>query len=167
MGNILLKRKLAKFKVKECPKAADMFKGQLILCKVVKVYDGDTITIVFRHPDGRFYQEQCRLMGLDAPEMHPAKTTPDGHARSQQDMDAERKAALEVRDFLAGHIDDQFVNILFDTRDKYGRLLGTVYTDSFLHRENINKLLLKHGNGVKPYDGKTKALFRKEDVSHQ
>ena len=106
-------------------------------------------------------------MGLDAPEMHPAKTTPAGHARSQQDMDAERKAALEVRDFLAGHIDDQFVNILFDTRDKYGRLLGTVYTDSFLHRENINKLLLKHGNGVKPYDGKTKALFRKEDVSHQ
>ena len=51
------------------------FEGETIECKVVKVYDGDTITVVFPLKYkvkgipilGQMYKWNCRLIGIDTP----------------------------------------------------------------------------------------------------
>ena len=53
------------------------FEGETIECKVVKVYDGDTITVVFPLKYkvkgipilGQMYKWNCRLIGIDTPEL--------------------------------------------------------------------------------------------------
>lgn len=36
--------------------------------KVIKVYDGDTITVVFNY-NNKYYKWNCRLNGIDTPEI--------------------------------------------------------------------------------------------------
>ena len=53
------------------------FEGETIECKVVKVYDGDTIKVVFPLKYkvkgipilGKMYKWNCRLIGVDTPEI--------------------------------------------------------------------------------------------------
>lgn len=73
---------------------------------VVKVHDGDTITLRTGFRDFDF---PLRLLDIDAPEMNA-----DGE---------------EARDWLSGEILDEAVEIMIDRRnrvDKWGRLLGRV-----------------------------------------
>ena len=74
---------------------------------VVKVHDGDTITL---RTDFRVFDFPLRFLGIDAPEMN---------------------AGGEVaRDWLRGRILKSIVQIKIDIKnrvDKYGRLLGKVF----------------------------------------
>lgn len=73
--------------------------------KVVKVSDGDTITVL----DSSKKQHRIRLTGIDAPE----KKQPFGE-RSRQS--------------LASMVAGQIVTIEWEDQDRYGRILGKVIT---------------------------------------
>ena len=112
-------------------------KDRSFQAKVVSVYDGDTITAVFKLFD-LYYKWQCRLDGIDTPEIK--SKNPD-----------EKKLAVAARDFLREKLLDHVVTLKCDDFDKYGRLLVQVY----LKDENLNSTLIDQ-NFAKKYDGGTK-----------
>ena len=75
--------------------------------RVVRVADGDTITII----DPARTQYKIRLQGIDAPE----KGQPFGRASGR---------------FLACLVAGRDVKIQWSKKDKYGRILGTVFLDN-------------------------------------
>jgi micrococcal nuclease len=107
------------------------------LAKVIKVYDGDTITIGTIMNKNN-YKFQVRLNRLDTPELKTKNET-------------EKKAGLLVRDKLIDKILNQIITINIIKYDKYGRLLAEIY----LNNENINDWLLNNKYAV-PYNGETK-----------
>lgn len=110
--------------------------------KVVKVYDGDTITIASKIPGSdKWYRFQIRLSGIDSAEIK-GKTI------------NEKAAALTARDALHDLIFGKIVKLRKVSIEKYGRLLADVYIDN-LH---VNKWLLDNGLAI-PYDGGNKAIY--------
>ena len=109
--------------------------------KVIKVYDGDTITIVSkpyrREPPYRF---TIRLNHIDCPEMNSKD-------------DNEWEAAHIVQEQLSHKILNKYVTIKNRSIEKYGRLLCDVY----LKNECINDWLLENRYAVK-YEGKKKSV---------
>lgn len=108
--------------------------------KVVGVYDGDTITVVFKFAD-TFYKWCCRLYGIDTPELR----SKDAHEKAE---------AIIARDFLREKILGKIVQITCGDFDKYGRLLVTVEYEN----ENINNLMVDKGFAV-AYFGGTKEVW--------
>lgn len=86
--------------------------------RCIRVSDGDTITI-----DAGGGKEKVRLIGIDAPEL-------------------QQEGGREARQYLAKRILNRRVKVEGETRDRYGRLLGTVY----LGAENINLSLVREGH---------------------
>jgi endonuclease YncB( thermonuclease family) len=131
----------------KCNNDTEMFslEGQYKLCKVVDVYDGDTIKVVFEL-NGSFYRWIVRMLGYNSPEMRVSINNP---AR-----DTIKQLAIESRDFLKSIIqnDDQLVYIKCGGFDKYGRLLGTIYVNKE-DKVSINQLMIDNHKGV-IYDGK-------------
>ena len=87
--------------------------------KVVKVYDGDTITIVADAPTAipgktGLFRFRIRLDGINCPE------------RRSHDL-TERDLAFTARDFVAERIEHKTVRIETKGYDKYGRVLAKVY----------------------------------------
>ncbi len=122
----------------DCSKVAKFsLNNHVYQAKVVSVYDGDTITVVFKFA-GTFYKWNCRLNGIDTPEMKSKNA-------------AEKQQAIKARDFLREQILGKIVEITCQEFDKYGRLLVTVkYSDI-----NINDLMITEGF-AKSYTGGTK-----------
>jgi len=108
--------------------------------RVIKVYDGDTITIASKLPfnDSPLYRLSVRLNGIDAPEIK-GKT------------EDEKLAAKQTRNALAGLILNKYVTLKNIQSEKYGRILADVYFGD-LH---LNEWLIKEKYAVK-YDGGTK-----------
>jgi micrococcal nuclease len=123
------------------------FDGSRFLCKCIKVYDGDTITVAFKpfqiNNDENIYKYSIRLSGIDTPEIRT------------KNID-EKKKAIEIRDILKEKILNKFIYIQCGKFDKYGRLLGYVFYDDI----NINEWLVNEGFANK-YDGGTKDEFKK------
>ena len=118
------------------------FEGQTIKAKVVSVYDGDTIKVIFPLKDS-FYKWNCRLTGIDTPEL-----------RTQNPN--EKKFGYEVRDILREKILNKIVNIRCGDFDKYGRLLTDVF---FLDSNNsVNDWLIENKYAFS-YDGGTKQCW--------
>lgn len=136
--------------LRKCDKKTKAFslEGLVKLCKVVDVYDGDTCRVVFEH-NGSFNKWTIRMTGYDTPEIRPRKNLPN-----REEIKAK---ARESRDFLKSKImgyPEQLVFIKCACFDKYGRLLGEIFTDKEL-TYNINLLMITAGYGY-PYDGGTK-----------
>ena len=110
--------------------------------RVIKVYDGDTITIASKLPydTSYLYRLSVRLNGIDAPEIK-GKT------------EEERSLAKDARDSLSNLILNKYVRLENIQSEKYGRILADVYHND-LH---INEWLLKERYAVK-YDGGTKNI---------
>ena len=108
--------------------------------RVIKVYDGDTITIAAKLPfdNSPLYRLSVRLNGIDTPEIK-GKT------------DDEKIAAKQVKDALSILILNKRVSLKNIQTEKYGRILADVYIGE-LH---INKWLITEKYAVK-YDGGTK-----------
>ena len=108
--------------------------------RVIKVYDGDTITIAAKLPfdDSPLYRLSVRLNGIDTPEIK-GKT------------EDEKIAAKQVKDALSVLILNKRVNLKNIQTEKYGRILADVYIGE-LH---INQWLITEKYAVK-YDGGTK-----------
>jgi endonuclease YncB( thermonuclease family) len=107
---------------------------------VIKVYDGDTITIASRLPydASPLYRFSVRLRGIDCPEMRTSNEN-------------EKKCAEIAKNLVYHMVMGKNVILLNVDNDKYGRLLADVIVDG----TNISDLLLEKRLAVK-YDGGTK-----------
>lgn len=133
-------------------------KNKKKICKVLDVYDGDTITIGFNLKGFGIIKLKCRLLGIDTPEMKGSS-------------DENKKKAIDARNYLIKEVSNividsnnnntrneiknllgnskKTINCLFDDMDKYGRILITVYDDD---GNDINTKLINNGY-AKKYDG--------------
>jgi len=137
------------------------FAGIVTKAKVVDVYDGDTVTIVFYH-NNQPIKDSFRMLGYDAPEMKPRLNVPNRELHMQ--------AARVAREKLLSHVTGKLVWVRFTEEEKYGRLMGEMFhissksEDKFLGNEqNINDWMIKEGYG-KAYDGGHKSEFTKTDL---
>lgn len=112
--------------------------------RVIKVYDGDSITVAARIPQLKnniIYKFSIRLNRLDTPELRTSNHI-------------EKEYAIKIRDLLSERIMNKMVNIKVIKTDKYGRYLAEI----FYKKENINDWLLNNYYATR-YDGGTKEQF--------
>ena len=107
---------------------------------VIKVYDGDTITIASKMPyeNSPLFRFQVRLNGIDTPEI-------------KSKNENEKQLAKNARDSLGKLIMHKIITLQNVKNEKYGRILADVYLDD-LH---INQWMIDQHFAV-AYDGKTK-----------
>ena len=112
--------------------------------KVIKVYDGDTITVAAKLPFKKspIYRFSVRLNGIDSPEIK-------GTTKQERDL------AIKSRDALHNLIFGKIIELKNNGKEKYGRLLSDIYCDD-LH---VNKWMVEKGYAL-AYDGgkKTRGL---------
>jgi endonuclease YncB( thermonuclease family) len=116
--------------------------------KVVKVYDGDTLTIAaWMRNNGdavdELYRFNVRLRGIDTPEMKTKNA-------------AEKQLATAARDALAQMVFEKNVRLENIATDKYGRLLCDVFVDDDDNEDgngvHVNAAMLANHHAV-AYDG--------------
>lgn len=111
--------------------------AEVITGRVIKVADGDTITIL----DNQKKQHKIRLAQIDAPE----KSQPWGKAS---------------RDYLNAWIYENVVTVDYDETDRYGRIVGEVYIGQY----HVNSEMLRNGNAwVYTRYAKDKRLFELQE----
>lgn len=129
--------------------------SEVIRAKVVYVYDGDTIHIVFPiydlHGKKVIRKWKCRLVGIDTPELRTKDEKEQGYA-----------IASIVRDLLL----HQHIYVECGKFDKYGRLLVTIQTkglkgDWKVHGRTCRTLneWMIHMGYANEYDGGTKPVW--------
>jgi len=123
--------------------------GLICECKVLSVYDADTVTIAL-HWNNNIYKVKCRLFGIDSAE----KRT------KNQD---EKKAALEATKWLQNIILDKIIWVKCGKWGKYGgRMLGELYLNKkdidSEFKSSINNLIVKNGFAYY-YNGKKEKEF--------
>lgn len=118
-------------------------KGKFLECKVIDVYDGDTVTIIFPF-ENNCYKKKCRLSGIDTPEKRTKNLE-------------EKKEAIRAKEFLEEIVMNKIVWIKFEDWDKYGRLMGYIYKNKN-SQKSVNNLLVENGFAYE-YDGGTKKIF--------
>jgi micrococcal nuclease len=116
------------------------FVPPIMVGKVIKVYDGDTITIASKLPNTEtpIYRFSVRLNGIDSAEIH---------GKTQN----EKKHAIVARDKLHELIYGKMVHLKNISTEKYGRMLADVYLDNI----HVNQWMLENKLAI-PYDGGTK-----------
>ena len=127
-------------------KDLDHFYPEIKKGRVIKVYDGDSITIAARVPklkNRKIYKFNIRLNRIDTPEI-----------RSQNPL--EKELAIKIRDKLSEKIMNKMINVKILKTDKYGRYLAEI----FYKKENINNWLLNN-NYASEYNGCKKLSFSK------
>ena len=109
---------------------------------VIKVYDGDTITIASKLPykESPIYRFSVRLSGIDCPEIK---------GRDEN----ERTIAELAKKELSNLIMNKVVILENVKTEKYGRVLADVYIDNI----NLSNYMIEKGLAV-PYDGTKKAV---------
>ena len=107
---------------------------------VIKVYDGDTITIASKLPysESPLYRFSVRLNGIDCPEI-------------KSKNESEKECAIIARETIEHLLLNQIVSLKNIQHEKYGRILADVYIGDF----NVNNYLLEQRLAVS-YDGGTK-----------
>lgn len=128
-------------------------------CRVVKVYDGDSVTLLWAGATG-LLRANCRLYGIDTPEM-----------RGEH-----RAAALACRDALSKAVLDEV--LLVTTQgpnglDKYGRPLVVLRIaretsesarETLANFNTVNDWILHTLPGCRPYFGGTKGVDENKTV---
>lgn len=127
-------KKTPKFNLENCFK----------ICKIVDVYDGDTIRGVFEH-NGVYNKWTIRMYGYDSPEMRPSK-------KLENRLEIKKNAVIS-RDFLKNLVLDKIVGLECLSFDKYGRVLANIYLENL--DESVNDYMISNGHGY-PYFGGTK-----------
>jgi len=115
-----------------------IFEGLITIAKVYKVYDGDTISIIFKY-NNEFIRDSCRIAGIDTPELSRCS-------------DEEKQMGYIARDYLKTLILDKVIKVQFIKPDKYGRPLINIFLLDE-QQTNINNLMITGGYAVK-YNGK-------------
>jgi micrococcal nuclease len=114
--------------------------------KVIKVYDGDTITVAtslpFRDKPETVYRFSVRLKGIDTPELRTK-------------CPEEKQVAQLARNALAELCLGQIVQLQDVGTEKYGRLLANVILNKGNKTINLNQWMLQQRYAV-CYEGGTK-----------
>jgi endonuclease YncB( thermonuclease family) len=134
------------------PKDLPLFIPPLKTGKVIKVYDGDTITIASKVPglyNSPIYKFSVRLTGIDTPEIRT------------KDED-EKEIAILARDALSDLIMGKDIRLVNVKTEKYGRLLCDIY----LGETHLNNWLIDRKYAL-PYDGGTKVIPKSWKKYHQ
>ena len=125
--------------------------------QVIKVYDGDTITIAAKlpYPESPLYRFQVRLLGIDSPEIK---------GKTQEEKDAAHISQTQLETLIL----QKMVYLKDTSQEKYGRILANVYVDNPTpenpkNQIHLNQWMLDKGYAV-PYDGKTKTPFKPSTV---
>jgi micrococcal nuclease len=115
----------------------EAFVPPIVYGKVIKVYDGDTITVAAKLPfkGSPLYRFSVRLHSIDSPEI-------------RGDTPTEKALAIKSRDALHRLIFGKIIELRNTGKEKYGRLLANIYLQD-LH---VNKWMLEQNLAV-PYDG--------------
>lgn len=110
--------------------------------QVIKVYDGDTITIASKmpYPESPMYRFSVRLNGIDTPEIKGKNAD-------------EKEIAKKARDELSTLILNKKITLKNVQSEKYGRILADVYLEDV----SINDWMIEKRFAVK-YDGGTKQI---------
>jgi micrococcal nuclease len=118
-------------------KDTEEFIPPVLYAKVIKIYDGDTITVAAKLPfkGSPLYRFSVRLNGIDSPEIKGNTPT-------------EKALAVKSRDALNKLIFGKVIELKNNSKEKYGRLLSDVYLQD-LH---VNKWMLDNKLAVH-YDG--------------
>lgn len=118
-------------------KETNIFIPQIKFAKVIKVYDGDTITVASKLPfnDSPIYRFSVRLRSIDSPEIHG-------------ENEKECNLAIKSRDALHNLIFGKIIELKNNGKEKYGRLLADIYYNDI----HINKWMVDEGYAIK-YDG--------------
>lgn len=110
--------------------------------RLVKVYDGDTITVAYyEHRSETVQQISCRIKGYDTPEVRPSRSAPN---RDTIKANAQRAKKVAV-DFFAERTPIFDVGVV--GYDKYGRWL--------IEEPDLKTLLIDQGLAY-DYTGGTK-----------
>lgn len=126
-------------------------------CKVVSIYDGDTITIAFVFKNSLLdsnhdiFKMNCRLYGIDCPELR---------SRNEE----EKRQAIAAKDFLREQIENKIVRVQCYGNDKYGRLLVEIFVRGAFLETNVNRLMVQSRHAVE-YDGGKKSEYDSENFS--
>lgn len=130
----------------EAAKTVDKFtlEGEYKKALVVDVYDGDTITVVFKHFDS-INSWKVRLLGINSPELRPSLAL--------SNRDEIITAAKASRNYLSGLILNKIVYIHCGKFDSFGRILAYIYlSDTELVMQDttnsVNKKMLVGGYAV-------------------
>jgi micrococcal nuclease len=108
---------------------------------VIKVYDGDTITILYENEsDKKVYKGSVRLRGIDTPELRTKNTI-------------EKEIALKAKLEMSNLVYKKYVKLENIDYDKYGRILADIYIKNI----NVSEYMVNKRLGVK-YDGGTKNI---------
>ena len=158
MGNFICitNYRLSKAEFSELPKFS--LKGMRKNCKILKVYDGDTLWIASTLFNDKLYRFNIRMLGYDSPEMKPSL--------KNENRESEIIAAKSAKKYLEDLILNKIVNVRFHDFDKYGRPLCEIYTTisnkkclfSTKEKVCVNDLMIENGHGY-IYDGGTKKKY--------
>ena len=129
--------------------------GETHDAKVVYVYDGDTMHVVFKK-FGQYYRWNSRIIGVDTPELKTKN-------------EREKKHGLKVRDATREVLMHRIVKVKCFSFDKYGRLLiDVVMPDNMQIKDSSEPLMLSQwliqNNYAYAYDGGTKKSWDSIDL---
>ena len=122
-------------------KETEIFIPQIRFAKVIKVYDGDTITVAAKLPfnESPVYRFSVRLRSIDSPEIK-------GENKKECEL------AIESRDALHNLIFGKIIELKNNGKEKYGRLLADIYYNDI----HVNKWMVDNNYAVH-YDGGKKS----------
>lgn len=120
-----------------------------IRARVIDVYDGDTITVVFLLGNEPI-QMKIRIKGIDTPEVKAGKGK----------LKAEKIAGKLCRDYLRSLVGNKIITLIISDWDKYG---GRMIGDIFVNSENVSNIMLEKGY-AKSYDGGTKHKWTQQEL---
>jgi len=115
------------------------FNGYTVVCKVVYVYDGDSIHIVLPLKESKkLVKIKTRLYGIDTPEI-----------RNQ----TQKEKALFAKNRLIELLKETnyIVKVCCGNFDKYGRVLVTLYSSKY--EISLNDILINEGHAVRYFGG--------------
>lgn len=127
-------------------------------CRLVDVYDGDTITCIIPIFSS-YYKFQLRLNGIDTPELKSKNESIKHQAFNAKNRIIELTTGKNDITNLKEYLENNPVILWIHCYkfDKYGRVLS----DIFLNDQNtisLSNILLKEHLAL-PYDGKSKLSF--------
>lgn len=132
-------------------------------CRVVKIYDGDTITVIIPVFNS-FYKFSVRLKNIDTCEMKSKKQTNKTIANDARKRLFELVTTQNLDDsdkFLSDNVN--LVYIKCEDFDKYGRLLGDIYKNKD-DDKSFSEILIEEKLAYS-YDGKKK-LSEEEQIEY-
>lgn len=109
--------------------------------KLIRAIDGDTVELLIDLGRSIYISEKIRLYGINAPE------------RKNETHKAGINSTIRLEYLLTTTGETLMIKTIKDKTDKYGRLLGILYTSSSGHslenfEESINHQMIREGYAI-------------------